>query len=148
MKVAIVLVSLLTLMACEQQDTNNSGRETNTSKITCTDNTDMLGNWTLTSESSNNSMTTYNVPPTVSFNADGSGIVRGNDVVRERFEWTLKHGQLKIFVTAAPTDTTFTEPTYSVTFSKDKTNINMTVEHKKQNSSFYLSKELVRTRFL
>ena len=108
--------------------------------ISFTDNTEILGNWTMCSSSGNGMMTQLNVCPTISFLANGSGFVGNSALSADRFTWTLEKGKLNILANDKVSNATFSDTFYFAKITTENNLMNLVISATKNDSQFFLSR--------
>ena len=141
MKTIFFLTLSLLLFSCNQKTSTEDKELPDFVKdVYVTDNTEIIGSWTMCSASGNGMMTQYNVCPTVSFLNNGSGFVGNSSALSERFSWTLTKGALTIYNKDTISNSTFSDTFYNAIISKQNDRLNLTISQTKNNNAFYLSK--------
>ena len=110
------------------------------STMSFADNVQILGNWTMCSSSANGMMTQFNVCPTISFLANGSGFVGNSAITTDRFNWTLEKGKLNIFPNGKASNATFSDTFYFAKITIENKLSNLLISATKTDSQYYLSK--------
>ena len=132
---------VLYLFSCNQDTvSNDKGVSENFNNISFTDNLQILGNWTMCSSSKNGMMTQFNVCPTISFLANGSGFVGNSAITTDRFSWTLEKGKLSIFPNGKASNATFSDTFYFARINIENKLSNLLISATKTDSQYYLSK--------
>ncbi len=131
----------LTLFSCNQ-DTASSEKKLpgNLKFVSSTDNVEILGNWTMCSTYGNGMMEQFNVCPTISFLANGSGFVGNSSLTTDRFSWTFEKGKLNIFTNDKTSVTTFSDTFYFARISTKNNLKKLVISATKNDIQFYLSK--------
>ena len=127
MKSLIIIVSVLAIISCNQEDSTAKSNQTNSSNLKVSGDTGILGSWSMCAYSDNNIMTQMNACAIVGFNNDGSGYVKRNSIISEIFNWKFKDPQLII---SSNTGSMFSDTFYYATLTKHKDGSDLTVRHK------------------
>ncbi len=120
----------------KEQNKNSSGQK----NISFTDNLKIVDNWTMCSSSGNEMMEQYNICPTISFLANGTGFVYKSGITTDRFSWTLKKNNLNIFPNDIFSKSTFYDTFYLTRITREKDLKKLVISSTKNDNQFYLSK--------
>jgi hypothetical protein len=141
MKNIFASILCLLLFSCNQETSTNDKKLTEKSNnLYVTDNTEIIGNWTMCATSWNGMMTQYNVCPNVSFLNNGKGYVGNAPFLAEHFNWTLKKGILNISYKDTISNSTFSEALHDITISKHNDRLDLVIRQTKNDNVFYLSR--------
>lgn len=141
MKTVFVSILSLLLFSCNQETSNNDKTLLKKSNnLYVTDNTELIGSWTMCSEFGNGVMTQYNDCPRVSFLNNGTGYVGNSSILSQHFIWTLKKGTLNIYYKDTTSNFTFSDTFYNAIISKQNDRLNLVISETKKDYAFYLSK--------
>ena len=141
MKYFLTLTIITFLIGCNRNDKHNGDIVIKPVLIDTliTDNKDIVGQWTMCSESGNGLMTTYNVCPKILFSIHGTGSIIFSGRV-ENFSWTLKKSALTISNMIENSNNTFLNTTYITSISKQKKLLQLQIKDITNDGVFYLSK--------
>src|SRR6476659_7866467 len=109
MKYPGFLILIISLHACNDNgktDANSIDQFDGTFK-SITDDSNIVGHWSMCAESDGDMMTQYNVCPTIIFNIDGSGSKINASGLPEPFNWNLNNKSLKIYYSLKNCNKTF-----------------------------------------
>ena len=141
MKTILLPFLSLILFSCIQHATPKDNELTGYLKnISFSDNTEILGNWSMCSSSGNGMMTQFNVCPTISFLANGSGFVGSLPLSTNRFSWTFEKGKLNIFPNNKVSNATFSDTFYFAKIKTENNLRNLVISATKNDSQFFLSR--------
>jgi len=129
----ITLLSIV-VFACKQN--SNKEYKADSFRFANTDDTRILGSWTMCSLENEGSFIQLNVCPTITFKEYGIGKVNNN----EHFGWILKNGQIRVSNNFKETNPTFKDTVYQAIF--ELSNETMTLKIKKFDNSvvYYLGR--------
>lgn len=131
----------LLLFSCNQETASKDKEVSeNLNNISFTDNLQILGNWTMCSSSGNGMMTEFNVCPTISFLANGSGLVGNSAITTDRFSWKFKKGKLNILPNDKGSNATFSDTFYFARITMEKDLRSLIISATKNDGQYYLSK--------
>jgi hypothetical protein len=141
MKTIIASIFFLLLFSCNQPTSNNDKiLEEKSTNLYVSDNTEIIGSWTMCSSFGNGIMTQYNVCPTVSFLNNGTGYVGNSSILADHFRWTLKKRALNIYYKDMVSNSTFSDTFYNTIISKQNDRLYLVISQTKKDYAFYLSK--------
>lgn len=113
MKNILVSVSISTLLSCHQEaKPEKTDLFEKMILASPTDNLDILGNWEMCSYFGNDTMTQFNICPTISFLSTGSGIIGNALTQTELFTWRFEKGKLNLITKRNTSGTTFPDTLY------------------------------------
>ena len=144
MKLLILFAIISTIYSCSgntNQKDNNSFKGKPIILLT-TDDKDILGNWSMCSESGGGQQIQYNVCPTIIFNLDGTGSKVTAQGLPENFNWTLKNRLLKVHYSRPNSGNTFSDTNYVALFNKHVNPIELEISQDSLKYTFYLAKKL------
>ncbi len=141
MKTTFLLTLSLLLYSCNQKKSSKDKELPDFLKdLYVTDNTDIIGSWTMCSTFGDGTMIQFNVCPTVSFLNNGTGYIGNVSIPSEQFTWTLKKGALKIYYKDKISNSTFSDTFYNAIVTKQNDLQNLIISQTKNGNAFYLSK--------
>ncbi len=141
MKTIFLLTLSFLLYSCNQKTPSKDKELPDFLKdIYVTDNTDIIGSWTMCSTFEDGMMIQFNVCPTVSFLNNGTGYIGNASIPAEQFTWTLKKGALKILYKDKISNSTFSDTFYNAIVAKLNDQQNLIISQTKNDDRFYLSK--------
>jgi hypothetical protein len=141
MKTIFLLTLSLLLYSCNQKTSSKDKELPDFLKdIYVTDNTDIIGSWTMCSTFGDGTMIQFNVCPTVSFFNNGTGYMGNESIPAEQFTWTLTKGALKILYKDKISNSTFSDTFYNAIITKQNDLQNLIISQTKNDNTFYLSK--------
>lgn len=137
-----ILLILMTSCNANTNPANEGFPQTAAAIEAITDDSAILGHWTMCAEFGNGEMIQYNMCPTINFNKDGSGSKTAPDPngLPEFFNWTLQNNQLKIVYRYANHYNSFRDTNYLAVFHKNSTPVELEIRQFKKGYIFYLGK--------
>lgn len=141
MRITLATMLILLLTTCNEEIPANQEEPTLLQRTTdITDNTVIVGSWTMCSSSENGMMIQYNVCPIVIFKSDGTGSVGNEYASREGFKWKFQKGHLDISYGAATSNKTFSDTSYIAGLKIKNNGADLTIRQSQKDCSFYLSR--------
>lgn len=138
MRQILFLIFILSIFSCNENKSKSEIESLNLLNIKISDDADIFGNWTMCSISGNGSMTQMNTCPIILFNPNGTGSMNNSPI--GNFSWTLKDKKLRILCFNQNSNCIFPDTNYFVIFNKTKDRSELTIQQKKNDYFYYLSK--------
>ena len=140
MKYLAFLILVISSHACNDNgktDANGIDQSAETIKF-ITDNSNIVGHWSLCAEFVGGQVTQYNVCPTVIFNSNGTGSKINPNGFPEPFSWTLNGKSLKISYSMINGNKTFPDTNYIAIIKQDTIGIELEIHQPKRDYTLYL----------
>ena len=137
-----VLIPIILFFACNANGKNENDVSQTGHKIkSITDDSRIIGNWSMCASFGDGQMVQYNVCPTIIFNSNGTGSKTTPNSLPELFTWTLKNKQLKLLCKNPMPDDTFSDTIYIVIFEQNQNRTELEIFQKEKNYTLYLAKQ-------
>lgn len=142
MKELSLITIVLTLISCSFESTGDNKEKSKDilKTIPITDNTEILGTWSMCSSFGNGTMMQMNDCPKISFNYNGIGTIQDEYSVKENFHWTFKDSILTIINIFPHLENTFSDTSYIIELTKKRGMCNLTITQRKLGYQYYLTR--------
>jgi hypothetical protein len=137
MKLFVFIIFVTTFQSCNNSE--NKQKEIVIKNLNTKISNNIIGTWSMCASFDGTNMMQYNVCPTISFNADGTGSEGKSLLGLEKFNWIYDGRILKIFYTNHISNSAFSDSTYAAIIKMEKGITNLILSAQNCVSKLYLS---------